>query len=132
MSNFYGGQFFGGGFFGDIGAGPTPPAVEPSRTGGKGDNKYTPVKPTGLRERISLKKDPSVEERVRQARQIQSDVASQIAREFGEETAEIERARAIEKMSLADVEREIGTILRKKVRTEEDELNLLVLMAALL
>lgn len=116
--NFFGGTFFSGGFFGSVGV-----------TGGKGDNPSI-VKPTGFQRRktLTLKKDPKVAERVEQSKQIQLEVAEQLAREFGE-SQEVFRP-AIEKMALVDIEREIGALLRRKIRTEEEEIMLLLMMAA--
>ena len=116
--NFFGGTFFNGGFFGDIG-----------KTGGKGDNRI--VKPTGLQRRKTLTLNPRVSERVEQSKQIQLEVAEQLAKEFGAETQEI-LGQPLEKMALVDIELEIGALLRRKIRSEEDEIMLLLLMASTL
>ena len=109
-------------------------AVTPA--GGKGDNpaarrRHT-IKPTGFTGRA--KKQSKVDERVDESREIHAEVAARIAREFGEETIRLrgEQAEqpAIEAMSLREIDAEIGALLRKKLRTEEDELMLLLLMAA--
>lgn len=117
--NFFGGTFFSGGFFGSVGV-----------SGGKGDNAPRGTyKPTGLlpRKKLTLKKSPKVSEREAQAREVELEVAQQLAREFSEE---IVSQQPIERMELVDIEREIGTLLRRKIRTEEEEVMLLLLMTA--
>lgn len=130
-TNFFGGAFFGGGFFG--GDSPTP---TPDATGGKGDNgrdERRIFKPTGLIDRPKLKARKDVEDRVAEAREIQAEVHEQVAREFGEETQRLafrQEAPPVETMSLREIDAEIGMLLRKKLRTQEDEIVLLLLMAA--
>ena len=131
MSNFFGGTFFQGGFFGEIG---TAEVVIKTGTGGidpKRKTLHKPIyKPTGLQRRktLTLKKDPRVSERAEQSREIQAEVAEQLAREFGAETQAI-LGPPLEKMALVDIEREIGALLRRKIRSEEEEIMLLLLMA---
>ena len=132
MSNFFGGTFFQGGFFGEIG---TAEVVIKTGTGGidpKRKTLHKPIyKPTGLQRRKTLTLNPRVSERVEQSKQIQLEVAEQLAKEFGAETQEI-LGQPLEKMALVDIELEIGALLRRKIRSEEDEIMLLLLMASTL
>lgn len=104
-------------------------------SGGKGDNapegKRVPFKPTGLLDRPK-KKAGKVEGRVEEASEIQAEIAGRLAREFSEETLRLPSAEPspVAQMSLSEIEQEIGLILRKKIRTEEDEILLLMLMVA--
>ena len=113
-----------------------PPAPAPEvgpPLGGKGDGKrrILSVKPTGLLDRPRADKKPvdkRVEQRVADSRQIQAEVAGELARQLRQE---IDReVTPVVMMDLAAVEAEIGRILRKKVRTDEDEVVLLLLMVA--
>lgn len=100
------------------------PVAFKTGTGGidPSDLKRRIYKPTGI---LHLpKKAGRVEERVDESRQIQSEIASRLAREF------IEEVTPIEVMTQAEIDREIGVLLRKKMRTEEDELLLLLMMTA--
>ena len=109
-------------------------------TGGKGDNApskrrgHLPAKPLGIidRPRKPLKEGrKDVSDRVDESRQIEADIAAKLARDFSEETLRIPPEQPpVAEMALADIEAEIGAILRKKVRTEQDETMLLLLMAA--
>jgi hypothetical protein len=91
------------------------------------------VKPTGTLHLPKKSKQTRVDERVDDSREIQAEVAAKLAREFGDENAALRakpQAAPVAQMSMLEVEREIGQLLRKKLRTEEDELMMLVLMAA--
>ena len=107
------------------GAAPAAPTVP---LGGKGDNKYVPVKPTGLLERRKEVRK-TVEERVEESAQIQAEVAGELAKQLREEIDVLE-SRPVERMTFQEIDREIGVLLRKKIRTEEDEILLLLLIAA--
>lgn len=92
-------------------------------------------KPLGLppERRKRNKQSEAVEARVQETAQIAEEVAAKIAREFGEETRQIEareEARQILEMSQAEIDFEIGVLLKKKIKRQEDELLLLLLMAA--
>ena len=127
----------GFGSFGDIahvvrdgydGSTVAPPAV-PTVTlplGGKGDNRRRIIKPTGLVERKARK---TVDERVEESAQIQAEVAGELAKQLREEIDVLE-SRPVERMTFQEIDREIGVLLRKKIRTEEDEILLLLLIAA--
>lgn len=98
-----------------------------TKTGGKGDNGRRSIyKPTGLVDR------PSVQDRVEDSRQIQAEVAGQLARELrGEIEAFEELAKQpVTRMTISEIDAEIGSLLRKRIRTEEDEIILLLLIAA--
>ena len=125
-TSFFGGSFFGGEFFNQGGAGARPD------DGGRKRKLTLPFKPTGLLGRPKAK-DARVQERLDDASRIQAELAGKLAREFGDETQRFEAAREakdIVEMSMAEVDREIGTLLRKKLRTDEDEVLLLLLMVA--
>ena len=120
--------------WGVYGSGDVAGAAEPAevvKTGGKGDGKrrILSVKPTGLLDRpVKAKTLSRVDERVEDSRQIQAEVAGELARQLRQE---IDReVTPVVMMDLAAVEAEIGRILRKKVRTDEDEVLLLLLMVA--
>ena len=93
---------------------------------------HLPIKPTGLLERPKAK-DAGIQQRLDETGAIQAEIAGRLAREFGEETAEIEARsefRPVIEMTMAQVEAEIGMLLRKKLRTDEEEVMLLLLMVA--
>lgn len=124
-TSFFGGAFFGGEFFN---SGGTPVVVEEEATRPRPDDgggrkklklKGRPIfKPTGL-----IDRPRTVEERVEQTAEIAREV-------FQREEIEAPEPAPISEMTLAEVEFEIGVLLRKRLRTEEDELILLLLMAA--
>ena len=89
-----------------------------------------PVKPTGLIERPVKEGRKDVEDRAAETAGIAAEIAGKLAREFGEETQQAEAQKRIEQMTLAEVDFEIGVLLRKKLRTEEDEIMILLLIAA--
>jgi hypothetical protein len=110
---------------------------EPIKTGTGGIDpvarRRSIVKPTGTLHLPQKSKQTRVDERVDDSREIQAEVAAKLAREFGDENAALRakpQAAPVAQMSMLEVEREIGQLLRKKLRTEEDELMMLVLMAA--
>jgi hypothetical protein len=101
----------------------TAPEVEAPHIGGKGDNagRGGIFKPTGLDYRQRKQRKAPVAVRVEEAREVAAEVTADAQREF---------VMPIALMSLAEVDREIGMLLRKAVRTEEDDVMLLTLMAA--
>ena len=116
---FFGSDFFGGEFFSSSQM--SPKTDDDDRT------HPIAVKPTGLLERrptLTLRK--TVEQRVDESRQIQAEVYGQLAKEL---RAEREKP-VIQEMSLREIEAEIGELLRKKLRTEDEEIMLLLLVAA--
>lgn len=127
---FFGGNFFGGEFFSDT------EAEQAVKTGTGGidpegsHHKPYPVKPTGI---LHLppkrgKLAPAVEERIGEAARDKAEIAHRLAREFTEETALLQRP-AIESMTMAQIEAEIGVLLRKKVKTDDEEILLLFLIS---
>ena len=112
---------------GDVGAAPE---VVKTGTGGidPGAERRRPVKPTGLLRLPKKEGRKDVSDRVEESAAIQAEIAARLAREFGEESSALADRESIE-MSLAEIDREIGVLLRKKMRTEEDEILLLLLMA---
>jgi len=129
---FFGSNFFGGEFFSVSEA-----AEEVARSGGGGIDPVTgkrrklhlPFKPTGLLDRPKAK-TPEVQKRLDESVEIQSEIASSLAREFAEEQEVLEHPRPIVQMTMQEVEAEIGILLRKKLRSEEEEVILLLLIAA--
>ena len=106
--------------------------IDPSHS-----QKRVPFKPTGLLTTKPKAKDARVQERIDDSAVIEAEIAGKLAKEFGEESAQIAKteteateAKAIVQMSMAEVDREIGILLQKKLRTEEEELTLIMLMAA--
>lgn len=87
-------------------------------------------KPTGLLERHFKSGRKTVDERVRDSIKIHAEITGKIAKEFSQESERIAAQPPVVEMSLVDVDREIGVLLRKKMRTEDDELLLLILIAA--
>lgn len=123
MSGIFNASIFNNSAFNTGGAGAvvTPDVV---KTGTGGIDPYNIVKPLGT---LGLpRKKKSVEARIADSRAIQAEVAAQIAREFSEELA----LPPIRTMSMAEVHFEIGTLLRKTIRTQEDEATLIILMIA--
>lgn len=112
---------------------PEPEVVAPR--GGKGDNQkrktlHLPVKPLGLLDRPykTKKAATKAEERIEETLKFQAEIAGRFARELREEIDAYQPP--VKEMSLREIEAEIGTLLRKKVRSDEDEVMLLLLMAA--
>lgn len=99
---------------------------EAVKTGTGGIDRRRIIKPTGLLH-LPKKKADRIEQRVDESRAIQAEIAARLAKEFSEETPEF---RPIVEMTMTEVEAEIGMLLRKKLRTDEDEVILLLLMAA--
>lgn len=128
MSGIFNSSIFNNAAFnvGDVGA------VDVVKTGTGGiDKRRNIVKPLGT---LGLPKDKKankqrLESRVEDSKEIQAEVAAKLAREFSEES---DIKAPIAKMTMAQVELEIGTILRKQVRTREDEVMLILLMVAAL
>lgn len=97
--------------------------------GGKGDNQKRPAifKPTGLVDRPRSRKQEIVEARVEQSREVAQEIAAELAQVTQQPRVPLPE---ISVMTFAEIEREIRERLHKKIKTEEDELILLLLMAA--
>ena len=113
-NGFYGGEFFGAGFFYAI------VEDEAVRTGGKGDDsdvapkRKSIYKPTGLppyRE--------TVERRVKETREIAREVAREV----------LHLPKPVKRMSLSEIDSEIAVLMQKKLRTEDEEIVLMLLLA---
>ena len=108
----------------------TPAADTGPPLGGKGDNekRRSTYKPTGL---LHLpQKSPKVAERIDDSRAIQAEIAARLAKEFTEEEVARQEQVEVARLSAAEVDFEIGVLLRKKVRTDQEELLLVLLMAS--
>lgn len=134
MSGIFNPDIFNNSIFNTGGGVVVPPVVDIVVAPAKpGDESKRPVlhtfKPTGLQARRKRvpegRKD--VEERIEQAREVEAEVAGQLAREFVDE-AEVQTP--VTQMSLRDIEAEIGVLLQKKLKTEDEEMMLLMLMIA--
>lgn len=116
---------------------PPPPPEEPIRTrpgdGGKSKRKVIhAVKPTGLLgHRKSVPEGrKTIDERLSQSLEIQAEVASEIAREAEAREGIFEEQVLIAQMSLSEIEFEIAALMQKKMKTEEDEMILFLLIMA--
>ena len=87
------------------------------------------VKPTGILHLPKKEGRKDVVDRIEESREIQAEIAGRLAKDFAAGNAVLEAAQTLE-MSVAEIDAEIGMILRKKIRTEEDEMILLLMMAA--
>lgn len=130
FTNFYGGEFFGGGFFG----GESSTDAPTTKTGGKGDNERRRkargiFKPTGLpAQRKTKRGDPVVEARLAETQEIAREIALEAK---GEVTPpDVRSAQQLLTMTPAEIAFEIGVLLQKAMRSEEEEIVLLALIAA--
>ena len=110
-------------------------ADQKTGTGGIDPSKRI-IKPTGILHLPRKEGRKEVSDRIDESAQIAADVSAKLAREFTDESAQIqrieeqERAQAILDASMSEMDREIAILLRKKFRTEEDDLMLILLIAA--
>ena len=74
-----------------------------------------------------LDKRNEIEARIELSREIAVEVTQKLAREFAEEVVEF---KPIETMSQAEIDHQIGVLLYKKMKADEDEMILLLLIAA--
>ena len=89
------------------------------------------VKPTGILHLPRKEGRKDVADRIDESRDIQAEIAGRLAKEFSEETTTLEtRQAAIAAMTQAQRDAEIGRLLRERKRTEEDEILVLLLIAA--
>ena len=115
---FFEGVFFDGGFF----DGTTPPPTPAVKTGTGGiDPRRSIYKPTGL---IDVKPKSKIQQRVEETAQIHAEVSKNLRDEF------VTEFKPIQTMTMAEIDREIGALLKKKMRTDEEEVTLLILMIA--
>lgn len=129
-TSFFGGAFFNGELFNDGG---TPPVVEPTLPlGGKGDNEKRRkeiFKPTGLAEKKAEPKlvegRKTIEERLEETKDIAEAVREVASQEFAKAD---KYQKPIETMTLAEIDAEIGALMRLKYRNRDDEEMLMMLM----
>lgn len=103
-----------------LSSGVAPPVAESPRPPRPSDNESRIYKPTGL---LPKRKRKDVEQRVVETRQIHEDVAERLAREFT--LPELESV-PVERMSIGEIESEIGLLLRKKMQEEDDRFIILM------
>jgi hypothetical protein len=112
---FFDGPFFGGGFFGDLEESEQPIKARPGDEEGK--KRKLIYKPTGL----PPFRRKTVEDRVQETREIERETL---------EPEVVPDSPPVYMMSMVDIEAEIGALLRKKLRTEDEEIMLLLLLVA--
>jgi|SRR3990167_2455073 len=125
-TSFFGGAFFGGEFFNTA----IEPDTTPVKTGTGGIDPRRIIKPTGLLRVPRKEGRKEIADRVDDSRDIQVEIAGRLAREFTDETVSLDVQPTVVEMSIAEIEFEIGVLLRKKLRNEEDEVLLFLLMVA--
>ena len=107
-----------------------PGGIDPVRKGRK--QIHLPFKPTGLVNRPLKEGQKEVEDRVNESRSIQAEIAGKLAREFTEESERIEVEAApppISLMTQAEISREVGVRLRKKLQDDEDLIVIMTMLA---
>ncbi|HEY4697759.1 MAG TPA: hypothetical protein VIH29_07115 [Gallionella sp.] len=125
MAVFNSAVFYSGVYFTDSAVKTGTGGIDP----GEGNKRRRIIKPTGLLHLPKKEGRKDVVERIEESREIQAEIAGRLAKDFAAGNAVLEAAQTLE-MSVAEIDAEIGMILRKKIRTEEDEMILLLLMAA--
>ena len=114
---FFDGPFFGGGFFGEL----EEQAAEETRArpgDQEGKKRRSIYKPTGLPPYTRVVQRPTVEQGVQETHEIALEVSA------------TEPETPVAQMSIAQIDAEIGALLRKKIRTEDEEIMLLLLLVA--
>lgn len=110
--------------------GSAPPPVVTGKTGTGGIDRHSRItKPTGLLERKAKPKltlPAVIEERIQEAEHVAREIAARTAQEI----LDAELYQPIRLMTQQQIDAEIGRLLRKKIRTEEDEIMLLLIMVA--
>lgn len=111
---------------GYLGGAPAPPPIVTATTGTGGIDPPRIYKPTGLLERPAKKPkaDARVEARVQESHDIAVEVAQEAKRAF-----DVEDYLPIERMTVAQVDAEIGRLMHKRIKTEEENVALLILLA---
>lgn len=92
------------------------------KTGTGGIDPPRIYKPTGLEDR-KRKPDARVQARVEESREIHAEVAGKLARELNQDVET-----PVSELSLLEIDQEIGRLLRKVKRTQDEEILLLMLM----
>jgi hypothetical protein len=123
--SFFGAAHYGPSYFGPAsGVTPTPTPTEAPARPRPGDNRKRGIfKPTGLQPRSR------VGQRISDTASLDAEVSARVAREFID-VPDAPAPPPVIEMSAEEIDREIGIILRKRVRTDEDEVMLLLMMAA--
>lgn len=106
---FFDGPFFGGGFFGELESGDV---ARPRPA----DNERRIYKPTGLLDRKTVK------QRVAETREIHREVRGVLSLPTP--------AKPIKELSLAEIDAEIGARLREQLRKDDEDIVLMLLIAA--
>ena len=114
MAVFNSAVFYSGVYFTDAGT-----EVVKTGTGGidPSRKRRTIYKPTGLLAKRSIKE--VIEQRVQETRETHEEIKEEIALSFREERPTVE-------MTMAEVDKEIGVLLRKKLQQDEDDMMLLI------
>lgn len=114
-------------FFGGASSSGTPAPVVTAKTGTGGiDGLRRIYKPSGLLERPAKK--PKADERVEARVQESHDIAVEVAKE-AERAFNVEDYLPIERMTAAQVDAKIGRLMHKRIKTEEENVALLILLA---
>lgn len=132
MSGIFNAAIFNNGIF-NVGGDAPAAAIVKTGTGGidpgEGRRRQS-IKPTGLLHLPEKRGRKNVEDRVSETLALDTEIAARLSREFIEDVIEAEAVPAITQMSLAQIEQEIRVLLHKKLRTESEEIMLLLLMIA--
>ena len=126
---FFGGAFFGGEFFSTSTDAQTSARPGDGGKRGKRGDASRIFKPTGLLDRRGTPnaEETPLERRIAETAEIHAEV--QAERKF--EAPQVARmGLPVEAMSLTDIDAEIGLLLRKTMRTQAEEIMLLILMCA--
>ena len=118
--------------FNMAGSEPTPPVDEVVKTGTGGIDpvrRQPIIKPTGILH-LPAKARKDVAARLEETRDLDLEIAGRLSREFLEDVIDAEAVPAITQMSMPEIEREIKVLLHKKMRTEGEEIMLLLLIVA--
>lgn len=86
-------------------------------------------KPTGILH-LPKAKEPAVQKRLEESSELHEQIAGEVAKEFFGADGGVTGTKPIEQMSMAEMDAEIGELLRREFITQDEELRLLILMAA--
>jgi hypothetical protein len=126
---FYGGPFFGGEFFSESGVKTGTGGIDPKGRGRR------IVKPSGLeaprkRKTLTLPEGrKTVDERALQAAELAVQTAKQLREEFEQRTEPLPQVPLISMMPPEAIDMEIGQRLRRKLRKDEEELLMILIIA---
>lgn len=126
MSGIFNSFIFNNQVFNTGTAGPIPPVVVADVKAGTGG--IDAYKPTGLtsRKKLKLKK---LDERIEEFQDAQIEITRKLREEFVDDVSR-ETFAPVSQMSMLDIDREIKQLLHEKIRTEEEEMLLVLLIAA--